>query len=187
MAIEDAHKQQVQVLKKPKVLTPVVEKKLEQEPVKEIIKPVEVPIPILEEKKEEIPVAVKEEVVPLPLEEKAKEKPIPITKAVEVESSSLPIETEFGASVAPSFLHREMPVYPTYARKLGKEGKIVLKLTIDERGNLINIEVVERAGYGFTAAAVEAIKKSTFLPAKKNGKPVASRALLPVRFTLRRS
>jgi protein TonB len=98
-----------------------------------------------------------------------------------------PIETRFGASVAPAFLHREMPVYPMMARKLGKEGKVVLKLTIDENGNLQNVEVIDEAGYGFTEAAVEAVKKSTFLPAKKDGKPVASRALLPIRFRLERS
>jgi TonB family protein len=95
-------------------------------------------------------------------------------------------ETRFGASVAPAFLHREMPVYPTMARKLGKEGKVTLKLSIDEKGNLLNVEVIEKAGYGFTEASVEAVKKSTFLPAKKDGKPIASRALLPIRFRLER-
>jgi protein TonB len=98
-----------------------------------------------------------------------------------------PIETRFGASVAPAFLHREMPVYPLMARKLGREGKVVLRLTIDKNGNLQNVEVIDGAGYGFTEAAVEAVKKSTFLPAKKDGKPVASRALLPIRFRLERS
>jgi protein TonB len=98
-----------------------------------------------------------------------------------------PIETRFGASVAPSFLHREMPVYPMMARKLSREGKVVLKLTIDENGNLLDVDVIEKAGYGFTEAAVEAVKKSTFLPAKRDGKPIASRALLPVRFRLVRN
>jgi protein TonB len=97
------------------------------------------------------------------------------------------IETKFGASVAPAFLHREMPTYPMMARKLGREGRVMLKLTIDENGNLLNVEVIDKAGYGFTEAAVEAIKKSTFLPAKKDGKPIASRALLPVRFRLERN
>ena len=97
-----------------------------------------------------------------------------------------PVETRFGASVAPAFLHREMPVYPMVARKLGKEGKVVLELAINEKGNLLNIEVIDTAGYGFTEAAVEAVKKSTFLPAKKDGKPIASRALLPIRFRLER-
>lgn len=97
------------------------------------------------------------------------------------------IETSFGASVAPAFLHREMPDYPMIARKFGREGKVTLKLTIDEKGNLSDVEVVEKGGYGFTEAAVEAVKKSTFLPAEKDGKPIASRALLPIRFQLERN
>jgi len=98
-----------------------------------------------------------------------------------------PIETRFGASVAPAFLHRVMPIYPMIARRLGLEGKVVLKLTIDEKGMLREIEVVKKAGYGFTEAAVEAVKKSTFLPAKKDGKPIASKALLPITFQLERN
>jgi len=38
----------------------------------------------------------------------------------------------------------------------------------------------------FTKAAVKAVKRSTFLQAKRDGKPIASRVLLPIRFTLRR-
>jgi len=97
-----------------------------------------------------------------------------------------PIETRFGDSIAPCFLHRELPRYPMVARRMGKEGKVVLRLTIDEKGNLLDVEVLEKAGYGFTEAAVEAVKKSTFLPAKKDGKPIACQAILPIRFQLKK-
>jgi TonB family protein len=115
------------------------------------------------------------------------EKHQPVSHNVTGGDTGYPIETRFGASVAPAFLHREMPIYPMMARKLGKEGKVLLRLTIDEKGNLLGVDVIERGGYGFTEAAMEAVKKSTFLPAKKDGKPIASRALLPVRFRLERN
>jgi protein TonB len=99
------------------------------------------------------------------------------------ESPSL-IETTIGFSDGPRFLYREMPKYPLLARRLRKEGKVVLKLTIDEKGNLLNIDIIEAAGFGFLEAAIQAVKRSTFLPAKKEGKPVTSRAILPIRFTL---
>jgi TonB family protein len=94
------------------------------------------------------------------------------------------IETRLGSVGAPSFMHKEIPVYPMPARRMGKEGKVVLKLMIDSRGNLLNIEVIEAAGFGFTEAAVDAIKKSSFTPAKRNGINVAARVLLPIRFRL---
>jgi TonB family protein len=96
-------------------------------------------------------------------------------------------DVEFGTATGPRFLHRELPVYPMMARRLGKEGRVILRLAIDEKGDLLNVEVTEKAGHGFTEAAVEAVKKSTFLPAKKDGKPIASRALLPIRFQLERN
>ncbi|HHS49234.1 MAG TPA: energy transducer TonB [Desulfurella acetivorans] len=102
-----------------------------------------------------------------------------------IEESERLLDTEFGSIYAPSFLHMETPKYPALARRLGKEGKVVLRLTIDEAGKLLNVEVVEGAGYGFTDAAIRAVKRSTFLPAKKNGKPIASRAILPIKFVLR--
>jgi len=100
--------------------------------------------------------------------------------------TSVTHDVEFGTAIGPKFLRSELPAYPMIARKLGKEGKVVLRLTIDERGNLLNVEIVEKADYGFTEAAIEAVKRSTFLPAKRDGKPVASRAILPIRFMLRR-
>ncbi len=98
---------------------------------------------------------------------------------------SQPLEVEFGAREGPKFLRKVLPVYPVMARRMGKEGRVVLKLLIDERGNLTKMEVIERAGFGFTESAVEAVKKSSFLPAIKDGKPVASIAILPIRFNLR--
>jgi len=106
--------------------------------------------------------------------------------AVPVQKPSGLRDTEFDSDSGPKFLHREMPQYPMIARRLGKEGRVILRLTIDEKGNLINIKVIENADYGFTEAAVEAVKKSTFLPAMIDGRPVTTRAVLPIKFTLRR-
>jgi len=40
------------------------------------------------------------------------------------------------------------------------------------------------AGFGFAEAAIEAVKKSAYRAARKDGFSVLSRALLPVRFEL---
>ncbi len=96
-------------------------------------------------------------------------------------------DVKFGVVGGPDFLHKELPGYPPIAKRLGKEGKVVLRLTINVKGNLVDVEVLEGADYGFTEAAVRAVRKSTFLPARRNGKPVTSRVILPVRFMLRRN
>lgn len=96
------------------------------------------------------------------------------------------IETEFGSSGAPAFLRRQMPVYPIMAKKLGKQGRVILRLLINETGRLLSVEVVEPAGYGFTESAVEAVKMSTFSPAYEKGVKVVSKALLTIRFVLKK-
>ncbi len=91
----------------------------------------------------------------------------------------------FGGSNGPKFLKKVIPRYPRIARKLGKEGRVVLKLFIDKKGRLKKVEVIEDDGYGFAREAVKAIKESTFLPAVRKGIPVDSEALLTVRFRLK--
>jgi len=93
-------------------------------------------------------------------------------------------EVAFGSASGPSFLQRALPTYPMVARRFNKEGKVVLRLTINEYGSLTNIEVLEDPGYGLASAAVEAVKKSRYYPARHGGRPVMAKAILPVRFTL---
>lgn len=100
------------------------------------------------------------------------------------EKSGVIDDMALGDVGAPRFIHREVPLYPFSARRMGKEGKVVLRLTLDGSGALKQVEVVEAGGYGFTEAAIQAVNRSTFSPARRNGILVASRVLFPVRFVL---
>ena len=95
-----------------------------------------------------------------------------------------PVESIFGASDGPRFLRRVLPHYPQLAREMGKEGTVLLRLTLDERGRLMEAVVVRGAGSGFDEQALRAVKESTFNPAKRDGRPVMCRANLPVKFIL---
>lgn len=91
----------------------------------------------------------------------------------------------FGGSGGPGFAKRVLPRYPRLAREMGREGTVTLRLAIDEHGELQEAEILEGAGYGFDEEALRAIRASSFRPAVRNGQPVASWALLPIRFVLR--
>ncbi len=99
-------------------------------------------------------------------------------------ASGKPAVAEFGSAEGPAFVRRVIPEYPWMARRTGREGRVLLKLTIDETGRLLDVVVVEKAGYGFDREAVRAVRRSTFRPAVRNGIPVKSEALLYVRFEL---
>lgn len=105
-------------------------------------------------------------------------------KASETNLPKSIVESQFGDKGAPSFIYQEIPVYPALARRLGKEGRVILKLLIDADGKLQNVEIVEAAGYGFTEASLAAVKKSRYAPGYRDGVKVATCALLPVSFHL---
>jgi len=94
------------------------------------------------------------------------------------------MDGSFGTANGPAFTYKATPTYPRIARKLHKEGTVVLRITIDERGGLKDVKVVQKAGFGFDEAAVNAVKESKFRPAKQRGIPVACRALWKVKFAL---
>ncbi|MCU0573016.1 MAG: TonB family protein [Syntrophobacteraceae bacterium] len=136
------------------------------------------------------PVAPPEELpqtVEAPPAQQVSEEPGKLAAATNLSAPRGPIDAAFGAGDGPRFLHKAMPRYPRLARELGKEGTVLLRLTIDERGSLTHVEVLKRAGSGFDEEAVRAARDSRFSPARINGKAVACRAQLPVRFVLRSS
>jgi protein TonB len=90
----------------------------------------------------------------------------------------------FGSPTGPRFLQRKMPEYPFAARKQKKEGKVVLAITIDANGCLKHVEVIEASDPLFVPPSIAALKKSSFLPAVRNGTPVTVKAILPIRFAL---
>lgn len=112
-------------------------------------------------------------------------RPVAEARAQPAPAPAGPVITQFGSATGPAFLRRVLPVYPALARRRGLEGKVVLRLSIDARGNLLKVVVVQGAGYGFEESAVAAVKRSSFRPATIGGKPVACIAKLPIRFVLR--
>ena len=98
-----------------------------------------------------------------------------------------PIEASFGSPGGPRFLKKMLPAYPPFARKQEMEGAVLLRVTINAEGRVVEVEVLKKAGFGFDEAAVKAIRESTFIPAKRDGKSLSCIALLPIRFELRSS
>lgn len=94
-------------------------------------------------------------------------------------------EGRFGSPDGPRFLHRAIPEYPFIARKRNMEGKVVLAAIIDEHGRLSKVEVIEASHQLFVEPSIDALKKSTFLPARRNGVVIPMRALIPIRFSLK--
>jgi TonB family protein len=75
----------------------------------------------------------------------------------------------------PAFAYYEEPEYPARARRLGKEGKVDIELTIDEKGKVMKVDIIKATDQMFVATSVSAAKRWRFQPYKKDGVPVACR------------
>lgn len=78
------------------------------------------------------------------------------------------------------------PVFPDQALEAGRSGLVTLTFTVDERGRVSNIEVLDETprGYGFARAARAAITRWTFEPQRVDGTPVVYQARYTIRFDL---
>lgn len=77
-------------------------------------------------------------------------------------------------------------IYPMTARKSGIEGKVFIKTYVDSTGKVTKT-IVQRGfpGTGLDEAAIEAIIKTAWKPAIREGKPVGVWLTIPINFRLK--
>lgn len=87
--------------------------------------------------------------------------------------------------VQPRLKRYRPPLYPPRARGQGVEGKLVVRCVVSAGGKVKDAKIikVEPRGY-FEQAALKAVKKWTFVPAKLNGEKVPVYVDIPLSFTL---
>ena len=86
-------------------------------------------------------------------------------------------------TIPPLWLKKIEPEYPSEAKRAGKEGKVVLEATIDVDGKAKGIVIKEdTVGFGCAGAAIQALKASRFIPAKRGEETVAQRIIVPYIF-----
>jgi protein TonB len=76
------------------------------------------------------------------------------------------------------------PEYPRRERLLGREADVELALEVDANGRVRAVEVVRSAGERFDRASVDAVRRTRFRPAVRDGRPVRSRVGYTVRYRL---
>ena len=83
----------------------------------------------------------------------------------------------------PEIITAPAPEYPEFAKTARISGRVVLDLLIDEKGHVRDVFIIQGV-MGLNEAAIDAAKRWTFTPAKKNGAPVAAWYELPMDFHL---
>jgi len=136
--------------------------------------------PKFPEPKEEMP-EIKAPDVPKPSERsKQPEPPKPAPPAV----SAAPRQARIDAPPSPKRTIR--PDYPKGARQRGEQGEVTLEIRVDAEGDVSEAKVVVGSGFAeLDEAAVRAVQKAKFRPAKSGDRGVASTARLKLEFKLK--
>ena len=90
----------------------------------------------------------------------------------------------FAVSDKPQIIKKEVPKYPDLARKAQIEGKVVVTVTIDKKGNVEKATIFKSIPM-LDEAAVAAAMKCKFKPAKQRDKFVKVKMNIPFDFKLR--
>lgn len=76
----------------------------------------------------------------------------------------------------PRILSFYLPVYTPEARKRAIEGNVIVSALFQRDGKIKDVKVELGLGYGLDERAVEAVKKTLFEPARRDGQPIDLRA-----------
>jgi protein TonB len=77
------------------------------------------------------------------------------------------------------------PAYPAAAKRKGIQGLVLLRVEVDEGGEPLKVEVAETSGHALLdAAALDAVRRWRFEPARRSGQPVKGHAQVPIRFKI---
>jgi protein TonB len=77
------------------------------------------------------------------------------------------------------------PAYPAQSRRLGEQGRVVLRVELDEEGRVSEVRVQTGSGYPrLDDAALAALRSWSCTPAQRDGRAVRAVALQPFNFVL---
>ena len=135
---------------------------------------------------------------PLPVADSAPSPNAPVVAAAEAAPDPTPAAPPAPAAPAappaprieqPSsnaaYLNNPAPGYPSISRRMGEEGKVVLRVLISADGKPEKIEIHKSSGYErLDRHAQDTVQRWRFVPGKRGGVPEAMWNLVPINFVL---
>jgi protein TonB len=83
------------------------------------------------------------------------------------------------------YIQAPPPEYPPLSRRAGEQGKVVLKVLINERGRPERVDIQQSSGWPrLDEAARQAALRYLFKPHLEDGKAIAVFAMVPINFSI---
>ncbi len=111
--------------------------------------------------------------------------------AAEQASEKKPVDGNPGAAAVympnadASELNNPKPPYPAISRRLGEQGRVILKACVSSTGGIDSLNLIKSSGFDrLDRIALETVQRWKFIPARRGQQPVAMCYQLPIQFTL---
>jgi protein TonB len=134
-------------------------------------KPVERPIeqPVMAAPIEAISPAVAPPTTPIAAVAPRLPEPVPVT------------QPQFNAD----YLDNPAPAYPALSRRLGEQGRVILRVLVNVRGAADEVQLRTPSGFArLDQAARDTVRLWRFVPARRGAEPVPAWVLIPISFRL---
>ncbi len=131
-----------------------------------------------------------EDAIEQPVVEEAPAAPVELVKVAEAPKAPPVVEKVVEEKIEPprfgvSYLNNPAPDYPQTSRRLGEEGRVLMKVLVSADGAAENVQIEKSSGSErLDNAAVNAVKRWRFIPAKKNNQALGAYVIVPVKFSL---
>ena len=91
---------------------------------------------------------------------------------------------EGGLEALYKFINKNLK-YPAQARRMGIEGTVFMSFVVDEKGNMVDIQIAKGIGAGCDEEVLRIFENPPkWNPGKQRGVPVKVRQIIPVKFVL---
>jgi protein TonB len=108
----------------------------------------------------------------------------PVPSVVAVPAPSPPAKVDMPTTVA-DYQAKSPPVYPAMSKRMGEQGRVVLRVLIGADGVPQQAEVQQSSGHGrLDRAAAEAVMRWRYVPGKRGGVPETMWFQVPIEFKL---
>lgn len=109
--------------------------------------------------------------------------PVPQPATAPAASSSAPVVT--AARFNAAYLNNPEPKYPSLSRRLGEEGKVLLRVRVTPDGRAATVDIEKSSNYDrLDEAARQSVANWRFVPAKRGDEAIEATVLVPIVFRL---
>lgn len=83
------------------------------------------------------------------------------------------------------YLDNPAPAYPPLSRRLGEQGRVILRVLVNVRGTADEVQLRTPSGFArLDEAACDTVRRWKFVPAKRGAEAVPAWVLIPISFRL---